>query len=157
MKKIFLMFLTVLFVSFVFAQNQTVVKPTNNAKARVEVKTSDLKKEITDNIAKDYAGYTIEKSFKIEKEKVITYNIVIAKGDVKSLLVYDKDGKFLKKSEKNKGNGDKGQFKMVFTCSMHPEVQMDKPGKCPKCSMDLIRKKIPLTKNDDVKKENIKK
>lgn len=24
-----------------------------------------------------------------------------------------------------------------YTCSMHPEVKSDKPGKCPKCGMDL--------------------
>ncbi|HUU82541.1 MAG TPA: efflux RND transporter periplasmic adaptor subunit [Phycisphaerae bacterium] len=26
----------------------------------------------------------------------------------------------------------------VWTCSMHPEVRLPKPGKCPKCGMDLI-------------------
>lgn len=26
----------------------------------------------------------------------------------------------------------------VWTCSMHPHIQMDKPGKCPICGMDLI-------------------
>ena len=25
-----------------------------------------------------------------------------------------------------------------WTCSMHPEIIRDKPGKCPKCGMDLI-------------------
>ena len=29
----------------------------------------------------------------------------------------------------------------IYTCSMHPEVTSDKPGKCPKCNMDLIEKK----------------
>ena len=29
----------------------------------------------------------------------------------------------------------------TYTCSMHPEVVSDKPGKCPKCGMDLIVKK----------------
>lgn len=24
-----------------------------------------------------------------------------------------------------------------YTCTMHPEVISDKPGKCPKCGMDL--------------------
>lgn len=28
----------------------------------------------------------------------------------------------------------------VYTCSMHPEVTSDKPGKCPKCGMDLVKK-----------------
>jgi len=26
----------------------------------------------------------------------------------------------------------------IWTCSMHPQIQMDKPGKCPICGMDLI-------------------
>ncbi|HLG41090.1 MAG TPA: heavy metal-binding domain-containing protein [Chitinophagaceae bacterium] len=29
----------------------------------------------------------------------------------------------------------------TYTCSMHPEVVSDKPGKCPKCGMKLIEKK----------------
>jgi hypothetical protein len=28
----------------------------------------------------------------------------------------------------------------TYTCSMHPEVKSDKPGKCPKCGMDLVKK-----------------
>ena len=31
--------------------------------------------------------------------------------------------------------------KKSYTCSMHPEVISDKPGKCPKCGMELIEKK----------------
>lgn len=27
-----------------------------------------------------------------------------------------------------------------YTCPMHPEVQKDKPGACPKCGMDLVEK-----------------
>jgi PBP1b-binding outer membrane lipoprotein LpoB len=30
---------------------------------------------------------------------------------------------------------------IIYTCSMHPEVQSDKPGKCPNCGMELIVKK----------------
>jgi uracil-DNA glycosylase len=30
--------------------------------------------------------------------------------------------------------------KVVYTCSMHPEVVSDKPGACPKCGMELIVK-----------------
>ena len=31
----------------------------------------------------------------------------------------------------------------VFTCSMHPQIKLAKPGKCPICAMDLI----PVTGN----------
>ncbi len=27
----------------------------------------------------------------------------------------------------------------TYTCSMHPEVKSDKPGKCSKCGMDLVK------------------
>ncbi|HCN84813.1 MAG TPA: hypothetical protein DIT07_14520 [Sphingobacteriaceae bacterium] len=27
-----------------------------------------------------------------------------------------------------------------YTCTMHPEVITDKPGKCPKCGMTLVKK-----------------
>jgi hypothetical protein len=30
--------------------------------------------------------------------------------------------------------------KDVYSCPMHPEVTSDKPGKCPKCNMDLVKK-----------------
>lgn len=31
----------------------------------------------------------------------------------------------------------------VYTCPMHPEVQSDKPGKCPKCGMKLQKRESP--------------
>jgi transcription initiation factor IIE alpha subunit len=30
--------------------------------------------------------------------------------------------------------------KVVYTCPMHKEIAMDKPGKCPKCGMKLVKK-----------------
>jgi Cu(I)/Ag(I) efflux system membrane fusion protein len=30
------------------------------------------------------------------------------------------------------------QHKTIWTCSMHPQIRMDHPGKCPICAMDLI-------------------
>jgi hypothetical protein len=32
--------------------------------------------------------------------------------------------------------------KTVYTCTIHPEVVSDKPGKCPKCKMNLEKKVI---------------
>lgn len=36
--------------------------------------------------------------------------------------------------------------KTVYTCPMHPEVISDKPGKCPKCGMTLVAKKVKMAK-----------
>lgn len=48
-----------------------------------------------------------------------------------------------------------GMMAQKYTCSMHPEVVMNKPGKCPKCGMALIpmkSKKMKMDKKmDDMK------
>jgi hypothetical protein len=38
-----------------------------------------------------------------------------------------------------------------YTCTMHPEVISDKPGKCPKCKMDLV--KVETKKTMEMKSE----
>jgi hypothetical protein len=30
----------------------------------------------------------------------------------------------------------------TYTCTMHNEVLSDRPGKCPKCGMDLVKQKM---------------
>ena len=34
----------------------------------------------------------------------------------------------------------------TYTCPMHPEIHANKPGKCPKCGMDLIKEKAKSVK-----------
>lgn len=36
----------------------------------------------------------------------------------------------------------------IWTCSMHPQIRMDKPGKCPICAMDLIPLKKTASAGD---------
>ena len=46
------------------------------------------------------------------------------------------------------GKKDTAQHTALYTCSMHPDVKMDKPGKCPKCGMDLS-----LSKKEEMKRQ----
>jgi rubrerythrin len=31
---------------------------------------------------------------------------------------------------------------VMYTCTMHPVILSDKPGKCPVCKMDLVKKEV---------------
>ena len=48
---------------------------------------------------------------------------------------------FAQEKKENQKHGHHMTTKQKYTCSMHPEVKSDKPGKCSKCGMDLIEKK----------------
>ena len=61
------------------------------------VKASDLPKAITENIAKNYTGFTIKEATKVTENNVVSYDVMINKGTTSETLVYDKDGKFLRK------------------------------------------------------------
>jgi len=43
-----------------------------------------------------------------------------------------------------KYTAQKAEMKEIYTCPMHPEVQSDKPGKCPKCGMNLVKKTVTM-------------
>lgn len=42
--------------------------------------------------------------------------------------------------QQNKTAAPQDKNKTVYTCTMHPDVALDKPGTCPKCGMDLVEK-----------------
>ena len=44
--------------------------------------------------------------------------------------------------------GEQAQAGTIYTCPMHPEVQQDHPGNCPKCGMSL-EAVIPLDEEDN--------
>ena len=87
MKKVILMLVVALFTTVAFAQTKTEMKP------------KELSKSITDYVAQNMTGYTINKAFKVDSKGVITYNILIVRGTVKHILVFDKEGKFLEKGD----------------------------------------------------------
>jgi len=51
-------------------------------------------------------------------------------------------------AQEKAGKKDTTQHSVSYTCSMHPDVTSDKPGKCPKCGMDL-----PLSNKEEMKRQ----
>lgn len=52
---------------------------------------------------------------------------------------------------------EKATLIQQYTCPMHPEVISDKPGKCPKCGMDLVPMvKAKKTEESDILQRNSK-
>jgi hypothetical protein len=99
MKKV--LFVLVLMMSVLAVNAQTSKTSTTKAKTtHAVVQVADLQKPITDNIAKDYAGYTIKSASSVTANNVVTYKVVVAKGSSTETLVYDKDGMFVKKLPK---------------------------------------------------------
>jgi hypothetical protein len=96
MKKV--LFVLVLMMSVLAINAQAHKTTTTSAKsAKTTIKVADLQKSITDNIAKDYAGYTIKEANSITANNSVTYNVVVVNGPKTETLVYDKEGKFVKK------------------------------------------------------------
>jgi hypothetical protein len=71
-----------------------------NAQTRTAVKVNDLPKAITDNLSSQHQGWTASEAFKVDTKGVMTYEVVAKKGSSESMLVYDKDGKYLKMEPK---------------------------------------------------------
>lgn len=87
MKKILITLAVLLLSTFLFAQKTT------------EIPTSKLPKATTDYITDNLPGATITKAAKVEDKGVVTYNADIDVKGHKHLLIFDKDGKFLKKGD----------------------------------------------------------
>ena len=65
--------------------------------APTPVKVADLPKPITDNIAKDYVDYTVKNASSVTANNSTTYHVVVVKGTSSVTLVYDSNGKLLRK------------------------------------------------------------
>lgn len=105
MKKLGLILIFVAAVSFANAQvnkttttkaNKTMNQPSANMN-KVMIKTSELKKAITDNITKDYPDYMVMDAYKLTNDKTAAYEIIVEKGNLKENLYYTEDGVFVRK------------------------------------------------------------
>ncbi len=84
MKKFFVIMALVMAVAVVNAQ-------------RTPVKVTDLPKGITEYVTKDFPGFIIKDATKVVSNNVVNYETVITKGTTKETLLFDNNGKFIKR------------------------------------------------------------
>jgi|AGTN01.3.fsa_nt_gi RND family efflux transporter, MFP subunit len=74
--------------------------------------------------------------------KVIIYGVILLVGLFLGWLLFSggSSNSHTASAEQDHQGHDHGDSEgtTVWTCSMHPQIRMDKPGKCPICAMDLI-------------------
>jgi hypothetical protein len=99
MKKV--LFVLVLMLSVIAVNAQTSKPAGTKAKStHAVVQVADLQKTIKDNIAKDYAGFTIKSASSVTVNNALIYHVLVEKGNTTETLVYDNNGAFVKKLPK---------------------------------------------------------
>jgi len=83
------------------------------------------------------------KKFKFLSNKYIKSSLLIIAGLLLGWLFFHHSGPAENKNQAAVYEHSEAE-KTIWTCAMHPQIRMDKPGKCPICGMDLI----PLQKSD---------
>lgn len=68
------------------------------------------------------------------QNKYLKYALVLFAGLILGWLLFRGSGN----ADKHEGHKHEASEKQIWTCSMHPQIKQDKPGKCPICAMDLI-------------------
>ena len=116
MKKVLFVLVMSFAIVFVNAQDSKTSPPKSKVEkvtspSRVPVKPADILPAIKASVAKDYAGYNLEKTYKIETKGVITYEVHVKKEASVLVLVYDKEGKFIKKEQPKRPTPKKATVK----------------------------------------------
>jgi len=76
---------------------------------RSAVNITDLQKTITDNVVKNYPGFTIKEASKVVSGDLTTFEVVVVKGSASETLCYDSTGKFMKKITAREGTIEKAK------------------------------------------------
>jgi Cu(I)/Ag(I) efflux system membrane fusion protein len=74
------------------------------------------------------------KVFKIFSNKYVKYSLLLIGGIFIGWLFFHSS----QKNEKRPDQLTETMTSTIWTCSMHPQIKMPQPGKCPICGMDLI-------------------
>ena len=72
---------------------------------------------------------------KITKKEIRNYSIVLFIGLLFGWIFFHNSSG---KTEVQHNHEQQEEVITTWTCSMHPQIKMDKPGKCPICAMELV-------------------
>jgi Cu(I)/Ag(I) efflux system membrane fusion protein len=72
---------------------------------------------------------------KLFSNKYFRYSLLVAAGIFLGYLFFHSRDE---RDEKKSNTEQITKNTTIWTCSMHPQIRMDHPGKCPICGMDLI-------------------
>lgn len=101
MKKLFFVLVMVMSVLMLNAQDNKTPGATESkspsSSTATTIRAADLPKTITDNISKEYPGWTIKEASSVTGKSGLNYQVAIMKGDDHETLLYDNNGKFLRK------------------------------------------------------------
>ncbi|HKJ41881.1 MAG TPA: efflux RND transporter periplasmic adaptor subunit, partial [Sunxiuqinia sp.] len=89
---------------------------------------------------------------KFDKRNFRNYALILVAGLVLGWLFFHSSEN---KAEAVHEHTDDVEEATVWTCSMHPQIRMDKPGKCPICSMDLIPLETSSAGDENVNPDEI--
>jgi len=78
----------------------------NTFETEVEIEKSELPPAVLEVIKKDFAGYKIEEAAKITANNVVSYEAEVEKGEESFELIFDPQGKILKKEEEKEDKKD---------------------------------------------------
>lgn len=76
------------------------------------------------------------------KSKIVTTALALM---VTGLMAFAQSENTTDKNHSSAPISDAKMDSTHYTCSMHPDVKMDKPGKCPQCGMALEKKNMKMT------------
>ncbi len=87
----------------------------------------------------------------IDFKKIRNYTIILMAGLLFGWLFFHNSGET---TEASNDLTEHAEDATIWTCSMHPQIRMDKPGKCPICSMDLIPL-VTISSEDNVNPDGV--
>lgn len=82
---------------------------------------------------------------KTNKLKYVLYGLFLAAGIILGRLIFGGHSRHSHPAEQISENETQ-----TWTCSMHPQIRQDRPGKCPICAMDLILLKTTGTGTENI-------